>query len=108
MIHDVDWDNENATTSTLHNLPGPLCALSTQSVVPIIYLSDLKGRDKEASSLGSPADSVSEQSDCPDVEFVIPLKLPTHVSPPKAKKKKSSYESTYKFQVSWVPKLLWV
>jgi hypothetical protein len=30
------------------------------------------------------------------------------VSPPKAKKKKSSYESTYKFQVSWVPKLLWV
>jgi len=73
MIHDVDWDNENATTSTLHNRPGPLCAFYTQSVVPIIYLSDLKGRDKEASSLGSPADSVSEQSDCPDVEFVIPL-----------------------------------
>jgi hypothetical protein len=69
-IHDVNLDSENATASTLHNLLGPLCALSIQSVVSIIYFSDLKGIDKEASSLGSLVDSVG---DCPNLEFVIPL-----------------------------------
>lgn len=70
MIHDVNLDSENATASTLHNLVGPLCTLSTHSDVMIIYLSDLKGIDKEASSLGSPLDSVN---DCPNLEFIIPL-----------------------------------
>jgi hypothetical protein len=77
MIHDVNLDSENATASTLHNLPRPLhnlprplCTLSIQSVVPITYLSDLEGIDKEASSLGSRVDFVS---DCPNLEFVIPL-----------------------------------
>jgi hypothetical protein len=39
-------------------------------------------------------------------KFVIPPKQLDYVSPLEAKKKRPSYESTLKFQISWATKLL--
>ncbi len=76
--------------------------LPTQNVVQFIYLSHSRGTNPKASPLGS---LIYFINDTLNLEFFISLEQPNHASPPEAKKKKPSYESTCKFQVSWGAKL---
>ncbi len=82
----MNLGKSSATASTLCNLLGSSCALPTQNVVPIIYLSHSRGTNSKASPLGSLIDFIN---DFLNLEFAIPLEQPNHVSPLEVKKKKT-------------------
>lgn len=84
MFHDVNSGSNSATTSTLCNLLGPLCALPIQNVVLVIYHSHLRGTNSKASPLGSLIDFIN---DFPNLEFIIPLEQPNPVFHQKQRKK---------------------